>query len=275
MGPDQGQDKPPAGSTPPDNAGGDKPPVQPTPPVFGGSDDGNKKKKMLVLGILILLILGFLGWWFFLRDDAEPANTSNNSSQQEESTEETATCEDGQTAYENDSLDLGFCYPTEWGTVTVTDGKFAAADTGSRWIVGFSDKDMVHLGVVSEDWSTAVARDGTCVDPAVQVLPAFSPFSTTWATEGTPVTNATRGIEVSADAYLIQETVDDLLTNGVCLEGYTIISGTYDHSAASYSADFAAPVSTPQQHIDSPNTLISEADRNDFYAFVKSVHQLP
>jgi hypothetical protein len=33
-------------------------------------------------------------------------------------------------------------------------------------------------------------------------------------------------------------------------------------------------VTTPQQHMDDPTVLIATADRDDFYAFVKSVHKL-
>ena len=85
----------------------------------------------------------------------------------------------------------------------------------------------------------------------------------------------TRGVEVLASEYLIQEYVDDLLTNGVCVEGFTIIDGeVYSHTTASYFAEYDAPVTTPQQHIDDPNILIPAADRAEFYTFVKSVHAL-
>lgn len=234
-----------------------------------------KRKRMWwvwLLIILLVLLLLFLGWWWKDKDKDETAqnNPNNNSHQQEET-----TCDEGYIAYENTDLGFGFCYPADWGTVTVADAKFAAADTGERWTVKFADKEMVNLGVVTAEWSTDVPRDGVCVDPAVQILPAFSPFSTTWATEGTPVMSATRGIEVMAGQYLIQERVDDSLTSGVCLEGYTIIDGdVYSHTAASYSAEFAAPVTTPQGHIDNPNTLIPEVDRSEFYTFVKSVYKL-
>jgi hypothetical protein len=230
-------------------------------------------KKWWWLLILLLVLLGLLfGWWWMNKDDTAATNTNETS---ESAPAETVACAEGTTAYENTELGLGFCYPTEWGDVSVVDAKFATADTGSRWTVGFADKSMVNLGVVSADWSTAVARDGTCVDPAVQTLPAFSPFSTAWATEGTPVSSATRGIEVEADKFLIQEHVDDLLTNGACVEGYTIIEGDpYTHTSASYWAFFTGSITTPQQHIDNPNALISEENRTDFYDFVKSVHKL-
>lgn len=244
-------------------------------PMVGGPEKSKKMMWLWIIIILFVLLALFLGWWWWKdKDKKDAAATTTESSEQQAKAEE-VTCTDGLTEYTNTDLGIGFCYPTEWGEVTVADAKFAVADTGERWIVKFADKTMVNLGLVSADWSTEVARDGTCVDPAVQTLPAFSPFSTTWTTEGTPVTSANRGIEVLADKYLIHEEVDDLLTNGVCVHGYVITEGDpFSHATASYSAEFAAPVTTPQQHIDSPETLISEANRDAFYAFVKSVHKL-
>lgn len=262
-------DAPEGGNNPMPSQGQDQAPL-----VGGGSEKSKKMMWLWIIIIAVLLAALLLGWlWWKDKDKKEAASTST--SEQQTVVGEEVTCEAEFTAYENAELGLGFCYPTDWGTVSLADAKFAAADTGERWIVKFADKAMVNLGVVSDDWSTELARDGTCVDPAVQTLPAFSPFSTTWATEGTPVISATRGIEVLADNYLIDEMVDDVLTNGVCVYGYSIINGDpYTHTAASYSAEFDAPVTTPQEHIDDPTILITEANRNDFYTFVKSVHAL-
>lgn len=273
MDPDQ-DNKAPQLETP--ETPGDLTPSNESTPMVGGPQKSKKMWLWLLILLLILLLL-FFGWWWWKdkdkKDETAQNNNSNNSQQEQQAQE--ATCDTGYTAYEATDLGIGFCYPTAWGTASVIDAKFAAADTGQRWKVTFTSKPVVNLGVVTDDWSTTVPRDGVCVDPAVQVLPAFSPFSTSWETEGTPVTSATRGIEVMAGQYLIQERVDDVLTSGVCLEGYTITGGDpYSHTSASYSAEFAAPVTTPQQHIDSPNTLIPEADRTQFYTFVKSVHKL-
>jgi hypothetical protein len=287
MGPDQdnannnNNSSTPNSGTPPDgNSGMSSPPDDSSSsqqPMMGG--DGPKKKMMWLwvsLLVLLLLLALFLGWWMMKdkdKKDDSSKNNSNNSSQQEK--DQTATCADGLTQYENDELGFGFCYPTDWGAVTVADAKFEAADTGERWRVQFADKNMVNLGVVTEDWSTDAARELTCVDPAVQTLPAFSPFSTDWDSEGTPVSNASRGIQVEADQYLIREDVDDLLTNGVCVFGYTLIDDeVYTHTTATYSAEFSGAVMTPQHHIDNPDTLVPEADREEFYAFVKSVYEL-
>lgn len=278
----------PMGDKPAGDEGGSSPlPNEPFRPAMVGGPHRSKKMWLWLLIILLILLLLFFGWWWKDKDKKdETAQNNTNNSQQEQQPQEEATCDKGYTEYENADLDIGFCYPTAWGTVTVADARFqqtpttvgdttVAADTGQRWRVSFSAKSEVNLGLVTADWSTEVARDGVCVDPAVQTLPAFSPFSTAWVTEGTPVMSGTRGIEVMASEYLIQEEVDDLLTNGVCVRGYTIIDGDpFSHTAASYSAEFAAPVTTPQQHIDNPNILIPEDDRNEFYIFVKSVHKL-
>ena len=247
-------------------------------PMSEHSSSKRKKTWLWIIIILLILLLLFLGWWWWKDKDKKTSTTGSatgGSSEQQKQTEKTATCASGFSEYTNTELGFGFCYPTTWGTVSVADAKFAAADTGQRWTVKFASKPMVNLGVVTADWSTTVPRDGTCVDPAVQTLPAFSPFSTTWETEGTPVMSATRGIDVLTDTYLIDEQVDDVLTSGACLHGYTIINADpYTHTSASYSAEFGGAVTTPQQHIDNPNVLISEANRNDFYTFVKSVHKL-
>lgn len=263
-------DAPEGGSSPVPSQGQDP------APLVGGPEKSKKMMWLWIIIIMVLLAALLLGWlWWKDKDKKDATSTSTSTSEQQTVVEEEVTCAAEYTHYENDDLGLGFCYPTDWGTVSVVDAKFAAADTGERWTIKFADKAMVNLGVVSDDWSTEVARDGTCVDPAVQTLPAFSPFSTTWATEGTPVMSGTRGIEVSADNYLIDETVDDLLTNGVCVYGYSIITGDpYTHTTSSYSAEFAAPVTTPQEHIDDPNILITETNRDEFYTFVKSVHAL-
>lgn len=267
-------------SSPPEDD--NRPPVsepgQPAPQPVTSGDPKRKKLKWLWIFLIILLILGIAaaGYWWWKdkdkKDDGSGKPSNSNSSQQET---QQATCDDGFTEYTNEDLGLAFCYPTDWGAVTAADAKFEATDTGERWLVSFAAKSAVNLGVVSEDWSTEAAREITCADPAVQTLPAFSPFSTTWETDGTPVSSATRGIEVEADKYLIEERVDDLLTGGVCIQGYTIINGdTYTHTVASYYADFSDAVSKPQQHVDSPNTLVPEADRDEFYTFVKSVRKL-
>jgi hypothetical protein len=249
-----------------------------------------KKSKWLWIALIILLILLLLIFGWLWRKDRDGKNGSGDNdgaisqaNNGENGDAEEPACAAGLTNYENEELGFGFCYPPAWGDVTVNDARFlsapeagVAADTGSRWRLGFTAKEMVNLGVVSADWSTQVGREGTCVDPA-QSLPPFAPFSTAWATEDfgdSEAASGSRGIEVLADHYLLREFADNLLTNGVCLEGFTVINGTYPHTSASYSAEFGGAITTPQQHMDTPDTLISAANRIDFAAFVKSVRRL-
>lgn len=281
MGPDQDNQNTPNPSMvePPENQ---TPPQSSNDPAPMGGSPKSKKKMWLWIVIILLVVLALIAGWLWWKDKDkkdETANTNNNSQQQTET--ETATCDEGLTTYENEDLGVGFCYPTNWGEVTVADARLmaettdeVAADKGQRWRLSFADKAAVNLGLVSEDWSTEVGRGGSCVDPATQTLPAFSPFSTEWETEGDTATFASRGVEVEADTYLIEETADEFY-NGVCITGYTVIDNeTFPHSTASYYAEFGGAVTTPQQHVDNPNTLAPEADREEFYAFVKSVRGL-
>lgn len=241
---------------------------------------------MIVIMILLLALAGLFGWlWWQERNDDEQQNASTQNTQQaEESQQAESKCSEDFSIYTSEDLNIEFCYPTAWGQVELTDARLLsepsegfAADSGSRWRLSFSEESAVNLGLVSTDWSTNVGRDGTCTDPATQVLPEFSPFSTEWSVEiesGTPPQpdSAIRGVEVEEDKYLIQEHVDNLLTNGVCLKGYTIIDNeTYPHATASYSADFNDEVSTPQQHMDNPDILIPSADRTDFATLINSI----
>lgn len=262
----------------PDNMGPDtQPPVTGTTgPVVVGNGSSNNKWLLWLLMVLVIAIAAFAAWWFFMREDS--ANNNTDTAVPTENTGEQTgalSCDEGMVVYTNEDLGIEFCYPTAWGAPSVTDAKFAAADTGERWTVSFADKDAVHLGVVSEDWTTAVGRDGVCADPAVVELPAFTPFSTAWVTEGTPTTSASRGVEHVAGQYLVREHVDNVLTNGVCLEGYTVIDDEiWRHTAASYFAEFTVAIPSPAEHMAEPNILIPVADRDDFAAFVASVRAL-
>jgi hypothetical protein len=143
--------------------------------------------------------------------------------------------------------------------------------------LSFADKTEVNLGLVSDDWATDAAREGTCVDTAVQAFPDTSTFSAKWITEpatGMP-SSAIRGLEVVPDEYLIQERVDNLLTDGVCLEGYNAFGGpVYRNAAATYFEKFDSTITTPQAHITAPTKLIPAADRSEFISFVKSIRRL-
>lgn len=235
------------------------------------------RRLIIILVLAVLLLGGIFGWMWWVKaykGTGSPSLTKTPATSEPVATDKDEPCATSLSNYENKSLGFGFCYPTAWGTAAATDAKFDPADTGTRWLVGFSSKSQVNLGVVSDDWTTTIPRDGTCVDPAVQSLPAFSPFSAMWVTEGSPAVSATRGVEVLANEYLLDERVDELLTNGACLTGYTVIDSVYLYTAASYSAEFSGAVTTVDQHVAAPETLISATDRSDFGAFVKSVYKV-
>lgn len=235
------------------------------------------KKKWLIIILILLLLLGLVfGWlWWKGKDDSPKASTKTTPSIEDtEKSADGSACVEGFTRYDNEELDISFCYPTTWGDVSQNDARFAAADTGSRWRLGFSAKPEVNVGLASVDWATEVPRDGVCVDPAVTELPAFEPFETEWITTmDDPVSSGSRGITKLDDEYLIRENVDSLLTSGVCLEGFKTLdeSDHYDHAAASYSVEFNEDITNPAQHIADPNVLIPSPDRGDFKIFVDSM----
>lgn len=262
------------------------------PPGFEARNNKSGKKSALkwvllgagiFLGVLILLVVALAlapG-----NRNKNTGNQNNNSNQQnnnqqgnnnQNNQQDNGDCTETLRQFSNTDLGFRFCYPQAWGDVSVHDARFAATDAGTRYRLTFSKKPDVNLGVQSENWSTAVPRDGTCMDPA-SPLPDFNNFSTTWKTEksGDEVTYGMRGIEVLAGQYLITEEVGSLLDSGVCLRGYKIINGrAYKYVAASYSVEFNGDVQTPQKHIDNPNQLLPRQERTDFAAVVKSVEAL-
>lgn len=233
------------------------------------------RKLLLVTGSILLVVAlasGFL-LWQTLNDKREQKPATNTTTTQEAATDTEVLKCDKLASYQNQDIGFGFCYPSDWGAITVEDSKFEAADIGSRWRVNFADKPQVHLSLKSKDWSTQVGRDGTCSDLTAD-MPDASEFSNEWvtATEAGEVASATRGLKVSTGKYLIQEVTDNLLTSGVCLEGYTVIdSATYANTTATYSATFTEAVPTPQAHMDDTEQLIPAQDRSDFVTFVQSV----
>jgi hypothetical protein len=235
-------------------------------------------------GFLVLLLIAVTVIALASRgdtDEGQKKTATNTSSEETEEKTETATGESRCTAkerrYQNESLSLGFCYPNAWGNVSVHDAKFDPSDDGTRLKLSFSEKPQVNVGLVSDSWSTDAARDGVCSDPAKQELPDFTSFSARWDTEGegADITSATRGLEIATDEYIIEEYVDNLLTNGVCITGFNLTNGeVYRHAEASYSAGFSAAIPSPSAHINDPTELVPVADRTDFTALVKSMYSL-
>lgn len=226
---------------------------------------------LLVVVIVISLVSG--------GDKKEGSNktTGNTPTEQTGDEGDTSGCTAKQRRYQNEDLSLGFCYPNNWGNVTVNDAKFDPSDNGTRLKLSFSEKPQVNVGLVSDDWSTDAARDGVCSDSARQELPDFTSFSARWTSEGTGVNtvSATRGLEIATDEYIIEEHVDNLLGNGVCISGFNLTNGeVYRHAEASYYTEFSATIKTPYAHINDPTELVSVADRTDFIALIKSMYAL-
>jgi hypothetical protein len=231
-------------------------------------------------GLLLLVVLVVWVASLFVSSDKNDKSTSKTSVQTQGQTDEPAApadkCASKQRRYKNVDLSLGFCYPNDWGNVAVQDAKFDPSDDGTRLRLSFSEKPQMHIGLVSDDWDTDAARDGVCSDPAQQELPDFASFSSRWATEGTGtnITSATRGLEVANDQYVIEEHVDDVLTNGACITGFNLTDGeVYRHAEASYSAPFSSEIATPYAHINDPTKLVPAADRTAFTDLVKSLHK--
>jgi len=259
----------------------------PKPATFGPPEGGRNRKQpfnakpLLWAGgifLLVLLLVAGIVWVSSLgtsdKGTDKTATTTDKPEEEEESkSTDPEACTAKQRRYQNRDLSLGFCYPNVWGNVSVADAEFDPSDDGTRLKLSFSAKPQVNIGLVSDDWSTDVARDGVCSDPAQQELPNFESFSARWATEGSgaSISSATRGLEIATDEYIIEEYVDNLLTNGVCLTGFKLTEGeVYRHVEASYSAAFSAEITTPQAHINDPTVLVPVADRTAFIALVKS-----
>ncbi|HSD55789.1 MAG TPA: hypothetical protein VLA92_01405 [Candidatus Saccharimonadales bacterium] len=178
--------------------------------------------------------------------------------------------------YQNEDLDMRFCYPTTWGDVKLADGKFDPSDGGTREMITFADKPQLHLGLASDDWSTDSGKTPSCASPSIQAFPSTEDFSAKWVAQGPPkqATSALRGLEVVPDSYLLQEEVDNTTINGVCLEGFKAFDGeVYRNAEATYYVPFSGKTTTPQAHITNPILLISVADRTDFTNFVKSIQK--
>jgi hypothetical protein len=257
-------------------------------PVPAGNNGGKRPKSgsskalpWIISGVLLLFVIIF-GVLFLLaasnKNNKDNNNSNDNNANTNQTTEDTRSdeCSSKLRRYQNEDLDIRFCYPKTWGDVKLTDGKLDPSDSGTRVRLAFADKPEVHLGLVSDDWSTDVAQDGSCTDPSVQAFPDTSTFSAKWVTQGTgaAVTSALRGLEVVPDQYLLQEQVDNVLTNGVCLEGYQAFGGAvYRNAAATLYAKFNAKTATPAAHISDPTKLVPVADRTDFTNFVKSIEK--
>jgi hypothetical protein len=236
----------------------------------------------LVVVIMLLVIALPIGW--ILLSGAQQGNkapqggsTANSDDSQGGAGDQQGTaisCGEGLTDYKHEGLGLRFCYPKAWGDVSVLDATFQDSDTGSRWQIGFSDKEQMALGVVSTDWTSTEPFEASCTDPARKQLPSFLPLNTSWETQGSPTTTAIRGLQAEADNYLMIEQADNDLVGGACLVGYKVIKGEYPHVTVAYYQEFDAAVPDTTTYIAQPNNLIPSGDRDDFIALVKSIQKL-
>lgn len=264
-------------------------PQQPKPPkkplntkwliIIGGA-------VLALLTLIVLIVLAINAVSNSGNDtNKQPTTTTETPDEEEPDVSTDGNCGAKQRRYQSSDLSLGFCYPNLWGDVKVQDAAFDPSDDGTRLLLSFSKKPQVHIGLVSDDWSTDTTKKNSCVDPAVQTLPNFESFSARWTTESSippvdkkslpTITSASRGLEISTDQYIIQEHVDDKQTKGVCITGFNLTNGVvYRHAEASYFTTFNASAKTAQAHINAPTVLVPVADRTDFIALVKSMYSL-
>ena len=251
-------------------------PGAPQPPQKPHNSNNGTLLPWIISGVLFLICLILMVLLIVaLANNKQNNNAATNSTGQTSSN--TNACSNNQRRYKNTSLGVGFCYPTIWGDVLVANAKYDPTDNGTRERLSFSAKSQVHLGLVSDDWSSSINKPQACADPSAQAFPDTSTFSAKWVTQGTGnnVTSALRGLEVNPGTYLIQETTDSQTVNGACLQGYVVINGnTFRNAAASYYVPFGNGITTPAAHINNPTSLISPSDRSDFAAFVKSIYSL-
>lgn len=249
----------------------------PTPPPKKPKPETAVWLPWAICGFLLLLVIVFAILLLANNKKETPAVTDKTQQQtQTDQTDENA-CSNKQRRYKNEDLGFGFCYPNAWGNVTVTDAKFDPSDSGTRRKLGFSEKSQIHLGIVSDDWSSDSSHVAACDDPAVQAFPDPSTFSANWVTVGTgaAITSAIRGLEIVPNEYVVQEQVDSTVNKGDCMQGYKIINApVYRTVAASYYKPFDTTTTTPSAHITFPTKLIDATDRSDFISFVKSIYKL-
>ena len=257
------------------------PPQRPRPNNDSDNESPIKKFIPLIVGGAIILLLVVVAIVALALSGGDKDKNNNNSGATPDDTTQTTDTDNGSSEcstklrrYQNEDLDIRFCYPTAWGDVKVADGKQDPSDNGTRVRLTFANKPEVHLGLVSDDWSTQVGKGSTCTDPAAQAFPDTSNFSAKWVTEGTPVSSALRGLEVVPDQYLLQERVDTTTTAGVCLEGYQAFGGAvYRNAEITYYAQFSTKIATPQAHIGNPTVLVPVGDRNDLTNVTKSIEK--
>ncbi len=189
---------------------------------------------------------------------------------------EPSSCSSGLTHYADKSFGASFCYPSAWGTATLSDAKVAPSDSGQRELIRFSEQPFVIVGGMSEDWSTTVGRGVGCLEPD-NAVPPLSSYNTAWHNfegSGVDVSYAIRSLPSSVGGYTIQETTSNMVISGVCVQGHKVISGSrYKVVAVNFGRDFvpASGITTPAEHMAEPNVLFSTELRSQYDAVLASL----
>lgn len=253
--------------TPANPAG--SPPANVTAPAGTVGGGKSNKKWIIIAAMLVLLIAAGVAAFLLLgkKDDSkgpenQPAQSQQAANENEESTGgeavEPIDCEDGYTGFASAEFGAAFCYPNEWGTASVKDAKLADEDTGYRQIVAFSRNPQFVVGGVSDDWTTAVGRGGSCLEPSNTPLDA-SAYNEEWhdITEDF----AKRSLETSIGGYDMTETVGSFL-GGLCAVGHKVINGSrYRVVSVSYFNAFTSSVTSAADHMEDPYVLFRETER--------------
>jgi hypothetical protein len=270
------------------------PPAAPPAPPASRS---NKAVKWLlvVLAILVVLVGVGLAYWYVAgsqtvkmsdhqtMDDTDMASMSatpsptvvSSATPTPAATGVKASCGTSAT-FADAAVGMTFCYPKEWGVASVLDSRASSADTGYRQSIVFSNNSLFAVGGTSQDWSTAVGRGVSCLEPDNQV-PLANDYDTAWHDiegQGMDVTFAQRSLPSLKGGYDMTESVGSTMQSGICVQGHKVINGSrYQVAFAAYSRDFseAAGITTPRAHMDAPNVLFSQEQRAQFDALLASL----
>ncbi len=248
------------------------------------------RKRQAGLFIALMLVIALLLGIFIgnqqvdaptIEDGATPsASTKLDQKRADVIEPPTSECSAGKALFLDKEFGAKFCYPSSWGVASLRDAKLAPTDTGQRQSIVFSAEPRITVGGVSQDWTTTVGRGGACLDPS-NAAPDMTRYNTEWHDllgEGPSVEFATRSLQSREGGYSVIETVSSTLQDGVCAQGfkqtnssrYRVVSAQY-YQALSPSDG----VSTPAQHMATPNVLFNERLRADFDDLIADIRAVP
>lgn len=251
-----------------------------------------KIDSMMIAAIVIMAAVGGFVIYKVTSGDDGAKNTAGSEQTDNESDEQTKTetdeqmnvaeeepknnCANDETRFEDTNFGAAFCYPSAWGEASVNDAKLSSSDKGYRETILFSSTSNFAVGGVSEDWTTEVGTEVSCLDPS-NYIPGLSAYDEEWHDiegDGMVVNYATRSLPSLEGGYDITETVSDMLWDGVCGQGHKVVNGSrYKTISAAFHADFSetAGISTPKAHMDNANILFSEEQRAQLDAVLNSI----